>query len=198
MKYQWGNLGALYTQRVYYQDCTLHSTKIAPNKPKGNTKKKMKWEEREVEMEVKFSEELIYCTIAIKLYSHLAANINKQEFSSPNLCRGNQRSLRNNTSFLWILELQVTICNFCNYPLSRLDFLLSSVLFCNQSTIWDNLKIVKLSANMAIVVSSTKEMPEAFSMLYSCLKWICILSILMCVKTNMLYSIDLSSNMWLT
>lgn len=54
-----------------------------------------------------------------------------------------------------------------------------------------------MNANMAIVVSSTKETPEAFSILYSCLKGVHIISILACVKTNMLYSIDLSSNVWL-
>lgn len=125
VKYSWGNLGALYTQRVYYQDCTRYSTKITPNRPKGNTKKKEREGGREVEIGVKVSEELIYCTTAAKLYSYPAANINKHEFSSQNLSRGNPRSLRNNTSFLWILELQVTICNFCNYPFSRLDFLLT-------------------------------------------------------------------------
>lgn len=55
-----------------------------------------------------------------------------------------------------------------------------------------------MNANTAIVVSSTKEAPEAFSVLYSCLKGVHIISVLMCVKTNMVYSIDLSSNMWLT
>lgn len=55
-----------------------------------------------------------------------------------------------------------------------------------------------MNANMAVVVSSIKETPEAFSMLHSCLKGVHTISILMCAKTNMPYSIDLSSNMWLT
>lgn len=65
----------------------MFSTKITPNKCKGNTKKKRKWGGREVEMGVKVSEELIHCKIAAKLYSHPAANINKHEFSSQNLCQ---------------------------------------------------------------------------------------------------------------
>lgn len=192
--------------------CTIHIEGVLPglhmvlhqnNPPKTQRKhweKKRKWGEREVEIGVKVSEELIHCTIAAKLYSHPAANINKHEFSSQTFKSwGYQRSLKNNTSFLWILELQVTICNLCNYPLSRLDFLLSvfSLFFYNQSSIWNNLKIVKMNASMAIVVSSSEETPEPFLMLYSCLKGVHTLSVLMCVKTNMLYSIDLSSNMWL-
>lgn len=80
------------SQCTIYTDGVLSGlhTALYQNNPKQTQREhqeKRKWGEREVEMEVKVSEELIHCTIATKLYSHLAANINKREFSSPNLCQ---------------------------------------------------------------------------------------------------------------
>lgn len=68
----------------------LHIVLHQNNPPKNSKetlrkKKKRKWGEGEVEIGVKVSEELIHCTIAAKLYSHPAANINKHEFSSQTL-----------------------------------------------------------------------------------------------------------------
>lgn len=75
-----------------HRGCITRAAQCTPPKqlqkdPKETPTKKKGVGGRVVEIGVKVSEELIYCTTAAKLYSHPAANINKYEFSSQNLCQ---------------------------------------------------------------------------------------------------------------